>query len=194
MIIPGVEKLYSVNSRQIYFKLLGIWAFFMLGTPGQLYFGYTSPDFVRKPTRIGSTTASSPNVRTGPGKDYQVMTQLPKRSRVNVISGKEGWYAIEFPRNFELSVTAKQGLEGPKKKGNLKKIRTDRIEYAGRCDRRSGSIRESEPGVGRVAHGIPARIHRIKALGNAIVPQVAQVIMEGIRNIIITTKQKKGRE
>ena len=31
----------------------------------------------------------------------------------------------------------------------------------------------SEPALGRVAHGIPNRTHRIKGLGNAIVPQVA---------------------
>lgn len=34
----------------------------------------------------------------------------------------------------------------------------------------------SEPSVGRVAHGVPARAQRIKALGNAVVPQVAEVV------------------
>jgi site-specific DNA-cytosine methylase len=34
--------------------------------------------------------------------------------------------------------------------------------------------------VGRVANGIPARSHRLKGLGNAIVPQIATVIGEAI--------------
>ena len=37
-----------------------------------------------------------------------------------------------------------------------------------------------EPDVGRVANGIPNRVDRIKALGNAIVPQIAQVIGQAI--------------
>jgi len=33
-----------------------------------------------------------------------------------------------------------------------------------------------EPNVGRVAHGIPGRVHRLKGLGNSIVPQIVEEI------------------
>jgi len=41
-----------------------------------------------------------------------------------------------------------------------------------------------EPSVGRVVDGIPDWVDRIKGLGNAIVPQVARVIMERIKPLI----------
>ena len=40
---------------------------------------------------------------------------------------------------------------------------------------------EFEPNVGRVADGIPGRAHRLKGLGNAIVPQIAEEIGKAIR-------------
>ncbi len=39
-----------------------------------------------------------------------------------------------------------------------------------------GNYWEFEPNVGRVAHGISGRVHRLKALGNSIVPQIVEEI------------------
>jgi DNA (cytosine-5)-methyltransferase 1 len=40
---------------------------------------------------------------------------------------------------------------------------------------------QSEPAVGRVANGVPGRVHRLKQLGNSIVPQVAARILWAIK-------------
>ena len=42
---------------------------------------------------------------------------------------------------------------------------------------------EAEPSVGRVAHGIPRRVDRLKGLGNAVVPQVVELIGRRIMEI-----------
>ena len=38
------------------------------------------------------------------------------------------------------------------------------------------SIWDAEPNVGRVANGVPARTHRLRCLGNAVVPQIPELI------------------
>jgi DNA (cytosine-5)-methyltransferase 1 len=52
-------------------------------------------------------------------------------------------------------------------------------EWARRATCRSCWWR-TEPDVGRVAHGIPARVDRLRCLGNAIVPQIAEIIGRAI--------------
>ena len=43
-----------------------------------------------------------------------------------------------------------------------------------------GAHWSAEPDVGRVAHGVPARVDRLKALGNAVVPQIPELIGRAI--------------
>jgi len=50
----------------------------------------------------------------------------------------------------------------------------------------------SEPGVGRVVNGIPNRVDRIKCLGNAIVPQIAEILGYSILDYIYKRKSPSG--
>jgi hypothetical protein len=43
-----------------------------------------------------------------------------------------------------------------------------------------GNIWRVEPDVGRVANGVPDRAHRLKGLGNAVVPQIPELIGNAI--------------
>jgi len=40
-----------------------------------------------------------------------------------------------------------------------------------------------EPNVGRVAHGIPARVDRLRSLGNAVVPQIPELLGRAILEV-----------
>lgn len=72
-----------------------------------------------------------------------------------------------------VSHTSGQGLQGQWEKHGLSEDKSQ--EQVGRS-----CWWEFEPNVGRVANGVPARSHRIKGLGNAVVPQIPEIIGQTI--------------
>ena len=61
-----------------------------------------------------------------------------------------------------------------------RKLQSKRRERQERGRVGDGGWWDSEPDVGRVANGVPGRVHRLKALGNSIVPQIAEEIGRAI--------------
>jgi len=55
---------------------------------------------------------------------------------------------------------------------------------ASECFGITGSCWPTEPNVGRVAHGVPNRVAKLRGLGNAIVPQVAAEIIRCINKVM----------
>jgi DNA (cytosine-5)-methyltransferase 1 len=49
----------------------------------------------------------------------------------------------------------------------------------------------SEPGVGRMAHGIPSQMDRLRGLGNAVVPQVAEHVGRILMQILNNTLEER---
>jgi len=71
----------------------------------------------------------------------------------------------------------------------------DSIQYSAHYPEISEGIRwgdaagqwRIEPDVGRVAHGVPSRVDRLRGLGNAVVPQIPEIIGRAIMSMEATT-------
>ncbi len=77
---------------------------------------------------------------------------------------------------FDVADTDYARLQGRAQAGNTSGKRQRRDQHAERCADLPRAAWLPEPNVGRVANGVPRRVDRLKALGNAVVPAVVQML------------------
>ena len=119
------------------------------------------------------------------GSDRQLITQSEQnvadtnnpRQSASQGNGKDGRNKERNNIRWSGKDVADTDYPGQQKQRRSKPTRTE--HKAPEC----GSWWKPEPPVGRVAHGIPRRVDRLRGLGNAIVPQIAQRIGETIKQV-----------
>ena len=76
---------------------------------------------------------------------------------------------------------SRKGAEGGTKQSNRINLGLGQEDYKrSRANSEHGARWLTEPDVGRVAHGVPKRVDRLKGLGNAVVPQIPEIIGNAI--------------
>ena len=133
-----------------------------------------------------------PSVRGEPIRPSEAVADTEGNRRIERQSNSQGRSQGNAPREKQrfgdddslVAYTDNEGSQGRLPRGSD----TERQGVDGHFGRSSTAHRQPakdwwavEPPVGRVAHGIPRRVDRLKGLGNAIVPQIAQRIGETIK-------------
>jgi DNA (cytosine-5)-methyltransferase 1 len=121
---------------------------------------------------------------------------LPVQSEAGQVSDTNGWRCevkrISEPARIEGSRWSQPDGCGEVREQQYSEARPTVFGEGQRIDRALASSGwwDVEPNVGRVAHGVPARVDRLRSLGNAIVPQIA----EWIARRILTAEALPGGE
>jgi DNA (cytosine-5)-methyltransferase 1 len=99
-------------------------------------------------------------------------------------SRKEESEAVADPNKSGVQGRSKQGVDGEVRAQpndqHTERLSRSRVRVS---NPRRKAEWKPEPDVGRVAHGIPNRVDRLKGLGNSVVPQVVEVIGRAIMEV-----------
>lgn len=98
------------------------------------------------------------------------------------------WSAERSPAVSDADAINAQGLIGRR---NDTLIRREQIERQARLCGGAGGHQDwtVEPPVGRVAHGVPDRVGQLRAYGNAVVPQIPELIGRAILSAITENQE-----
>ena len=120
-------------------------------------------------TSSGETVANAKGERTRENDEGL-------RSRTSGVSGRQGTSGTEEDvANTESSIG--NDNEAVTRDGESS---TQEVFGDGSSVRGESTWWHTEPDVGRVAHGVPGRVYRLKGLGNSIIPQIAEEIGRAI--------------
>ena len=186
----------------------GLWSE-MLRVISEVRPGYALVENVPMLTLRGGTRVIADLTQIGYDASWTIISAqdlgaLHKRARIWIVAypsskgQREPYDYKELPGRVQLQSgdgsgeveTADTGMAYP----DTNRKRSQRMESESQKSQRSdkqtglqggtgnGGWWDVEPDVGRVAHGIPKRVDRLRGLGNAIVPQCAALIMERIKN------------
>jgi DNA (cytosine-5)-methyltransferase 1 len=146
-------------------------------------------------TEEGENTTLEPE-RTSRSRDNEIMenTRRELHERSSIREKNEDETRKEITDQYQRSSSAPRfNVADSKSKQSFSKYNREeqgetskqkQIESGGS---RSWTLREAdwvfEPNVGRVANGVPGRAHRLRGLGNAIIPKIAEEIGRSIWKI-----------
>ena len=102
-------------------------------------------------------------------ESFKSREQTERQGRENTARGSDDSRGTKTERTKTFTDPNGKGLQGQRKKYKLPKSKRKR-EIGG------SSWWDIEPNVGRVAYGVPNRVFKLRALGNSIIPQIAQKI------------------
>jgi DNA (cytosine-5)-methyltransferase 1 len=134
---------------------------FVTGSSGEGFSQRSSDDFAPCGSALAYAARELPH-RTGP-------------------SGQAGWFQSS-DGGSSVAHPGNSGLEGQRIRASCAGAEIS-MPASIRCVVRGVEVSrqwDAEPDVGRVANGIPRRVDRLKALGNAVVPQIPEMIGRAI--------------
>ena len=102
-------------------------------------------------------------------ESFKSREQTERQGRKNTARRSDDSRGTKTERTETVTDPNGKGLQGQRKKYKLPKSKRKR-EIGG------SSWWDVEPNVGRVAYGVPNRVFKLRALGNSIIPQIAQKI------------------
>jgi len=132
----------------------------------------TYKEYVTKPESTDVSNSDSTGSRLDEFRDDRNRAEKDKeRGWEQRVKSIEGCKDVPYSSQPELERSWEEGIEKPQSYHKEEE------------SMRSIGYWTTEPELGRVAHGVSNRVDRIKCLGNAVVPQVAQVFAKAIKEI-----------